>query len=123
VADLEQLSGRPMDAGALNRIQFLVCVGAGDNRAADVPRQWDAFVGTTRVERAQRFTATLQAMGIPAQLAVVPGAGHEVAAGMMEHVTAFLTDVTRSAAASTPPLIDPADPRVERFERLIELGV
>jgi pimeloyl-ACP methyl ester carboxylesterase len=80
ISDLARYTGRPFDAGALQRIPFLIAVGATDNRRADVPRQWDAIEGTTRVERAQTFARTLSDLGIRAELRVVEQMDHEVSA-------------------------------------------
>jgi predicted esterase len=97
VADLEQRAGRGLDASALSGVRFLIGVGARDNREGDVPRQWDAFVGKTRVERAERFAATLSNLGLKAQYVVFPDTGHELSGPMVEQVLAFLAN----AAAET----------------------
>ncbi len=91
VADLAARCGRPLDTQRLAAVRFLVGVGAADNRAADVPRQWDPYVGQTRVERATRFGQMLSQLGYQAQVVVVPGVGHEVNGAMLEPVMAFLT--------------------------------
>jgi pimeloyl-ACP methyl ester carboxylesterase len=92
VADLEQRAGRGLDAAGMSTVHFLIGVGAKDNREGDVPRQWDQFIGNNRVERAQRFAASISAMGMPAQVVVVPDTGHELSAGMMTQVSRFLND-------------------------------
>lgn len=91
IADVQAATGRTVDLAKLAGVHILVGVGAADNNQADVPRQWDPFVGNTRLERAQRFVAFLQQMGIQAEVAVVPGAAHEVSGAMLERVTGFLT--------------------------------
>ena len=90
VADLEQRTGRPVDLQRLRSVRFLIAVGARDDHEADVPRQWDPYIGKNRVERAQRYSAVLAELACETQLEVVPNAGHEIVAGMMEHVNGFL---------------------------------
>ncbi|HEX3244300.1 MAG TPA: hypothetical protein VHX16_02740 [Chloroflexota bacterium] len=78
ISDLARYTGRPFDPAALQRVPFLVTVGSDDNRKSDVPHQWDAIEGTTRVERAQRFVNGLNNIGVNAELRVVPQMDHEV---------------------------------------------
>jgi predicted esterase len=105
VADLEQRAGWQVDPSRMSAVRFLIGVGSRDNREGDVPRQWDPFVGKNRVERAERYAASLSALGLPAQVVVVPDAGHELSAAMMTHVSAFLTaaaaDLQAQIAAAT----------------------
>jgi pimeloyl-ACP methyl ester carboxylesterase len=96
VADIEQLAGRRIDAVRLTGVRFWIGVGDRDNNHHDVPRQWDPFVGSTRVERAARFASVLSEIGCDAQVSVVPNAGHEISAAMVEQITHFL-----GAAADT----------------------
>lgn len=99
VADLEQLAGRGIDQFRMSGVRYLIEVGANDNRDGDVPRQWDPFVGKNRVERAARFAAVLNDLGCETSLAVIPGAGHELNAAMLEQANGFLT---ASAARALP---------------------
>ena len=84
--DLRERFGRDLDLAALQRIPFWIGVGGDDRNPADLPRQWDPYLGETRVARAETFVQRLAEAGIPVQLAVFPGAGHS------------LTDEMRSAA-------------------------
>ncbi|HVG97183.1 MAG TPA: alpha/beta fold hydrolase [Chloroflexota bacterium] len=106
VADMEQQVGHKLDAARFAAVRVLIGVGANDNREGDVPRQWDPFVGKTRVERAERFAASLTEMGMPAKMVVVPATGHELTPPMVEQVTSFLTGAAaeqqaQQAAATT----------------------
>jgi pimeloyl-ACP methyl ester carboxylesterase len=106
VADMEQQVGHRLDAARFAAVRFLIGVGANDNREGDVPRQWDPFVGKTRVERAERFAASLNELGIPTKMVVVPGMGHELTPPMVEQVTSFFAGVAaeqqaQQAAATT----------------------
>ena len=95
VADLSERFGRAFDGAAVQHIPFWVAVGADDRNMEEVPRQWDPYVGRTRVERAQQFVQCLTDAGISAQLTIFPGVGHE------------LTDTIRTQAldfiAALPP--------------------
>lgn len=120
IADIEQRAGRDVQASAMAGVRFLISVGANDNREGDVPRQWDQFLGKTRVERAQRFAAQLAQFGLPARAVVVPDTGHELSGPMMEQVNAFLTaaavDAQAQFNAGTTTL--PAPPRPTRQGRV-----
>jgi pimeloyl-ACP methyl ester carboxylesterase len=75
VGDLERYTGRPLDLDNLRRVSFLIGVGAADTAGGDLPRQWD-HLGTNRLERANAYQQALAGLGIPAQMAVFPNAGH-----------------------------------------------
>ncbi len=120
VADIEQRAGRAFEASEMAAVRFLIGVGANDNREGDVPRQWDQFLGKTRLERAERFAAVLTQLGLPARAVVVPDTGHELSTQMMNEVTTFLTGVAgelqaRSAAAITT---EPALPMARHRRQL-----
>jgi predicted esterase len=90
VADLEQYIGKPFDPAAVRQVGFWLGVGANDNLASDLPRQWDAYIGSTRVERARAFSRALEEMGANAELAIFPNASHEVTDEMRAQAVAFL---------------------------------
>jgi poly(3-hydroxybutyrate) depolymerase len=77
VADLDRYVGHPFDARQFATISFWVGVGATDTSTVAVPRLWDPYVGKTRVERAQRFSAALQSVGSKVSLNVFQSMGHE----------------------------------------------
>ena len=58
-----------------------------------MPRQWDQFVGTNRVERARRYVEILQQFGARASFEQFPNAGHEVTASMQERAVTFLAAI------------------------------
>jgi predicted esterase len=89
VADLAASAGRAVDTGALAQVPWLIGAGGNDNQDADVPRQWDAYEGTNRLQRAQRFAAALSQMGVPTQVAILPNTGHEITGAMLDQVFAF----------------------------------
>jgi predicted esterase len=89
-ADLQAYIGHPLDLDALRQVHFLVGVGLLDASPADLPRAWDRYEGSTRVQRASAFVAALQDNGIPAELRVFAGVGHDLAAGMIADGLDFL---------------------------------
>jgi pimeloyl-ACP methyl ester carboxylesterase len=91
VADLEARRGVGLDLDALRQVRILVGVAAGDNKEGDVPRQWDPFVGASRLERATTYARVLQDLQVPARLAVVPGTVHTVLPPMTEEAVRFFT--------------------------------
>jgi poly(3-hydroxybutyrate) depolymerase len=77
-ADLSDRFGRSFDSVTLQQVPFWVGVGGEDRNPADLPRQWDPYLGNTRVARAESFSAQLAALGVPVQLNIFPGVGHTV---------------------------------------------
>jgi hypothetical protein len=90
LADLERYTGRSLDVPALRRVGFLVGVGARDDQAADLPRQWDPYIGTTRLERAWSYHWALSDLGVRSQMAVFPDATHAETEQMRIAAMAFL---------------------------------
>ena len=88
--DVEKFCGRAFNPEAAQKISYWIAVGARDIRSEDIPREWDRYVGSTRVERAQRFVTALQQFGANAQLAIFPNAGHEVTPEMQDAALNFL---------------------------------
>ena len=92
-ADVDTICGQKFDAAATQKIAYWIGVGGSDTKAEDVPRAWDQFVGTNRVERAKRYVEILQQFGARANLEVFPNAGHEVTGPMQEHAIQFLATI------------------------------
>jgi predicted esterase len=90
VADVDTICGQKFDATAAKNVAYFIGVGGADTRSEDVPRQWDAMLGTNRVERAGRFVEILQQFGAKASLSVFAGAGHEVTGAMQQDAVRFL---------------------------------
>ena len=90
VGDLARYQGEPFDPEGVRGVEFWLGVGARDNQANEVPRQWDPYLGTTRVERAQTFARALTEFGANASLTVFPGAAHEITPEMRAQAVAFL---------------------------------
>ena len=65
-------------------------VGGLDTNPADLPRQWDSYEGTTRLQRAQAFQAAMLEMGGSSVLKVFGDAGHGVTPEMRLAACSFL---------------------------------
>jgi predicted esterase len=98
-ADVDTICGRAFDAAATQRVAYWIGVGASDTHPEDVPHQWDQYIGTTRLERAQRYVEILQQFGARASLEIFPGAGHEVSDPMRDGAMHFLTTLAAPAAS------------------------
>jgi len=94
MADLARYTGRPLDLEALRRVGFLIGVGANDNKPADLPHQWDPYLGTTRVERAQTYYRALVGLGIPAQVTVFQDSIHLETDDMRARAMTYLAGLT-----------------------------
>jgi hypothetical protein len=94
VGDLERYTGRPFDVDAMRQVSFLIGVGAGDNQAADVPRQWDPYLGQNRVERAQNYQQALQSLGVRADLRLFQNSVHLETDEMRAQAMAYLSSLT-----------------------------
>jgi predicted esterase len=90
VADLAERFGRPLDLAALRRVPFWVGVGEADSNPDDVPDQWDPYIGTTRVARAEAFVRRLADLGVAAQLTTFPGLGHTLTDEMHARAMDFI---------------------------------
>jgi hypothetical protein len=91
-----------LDLEALRQVQFLVGVGLLDANPEDLPRAWDPYEGSTRVQRANAFVAALRTNGIPAELRVFAGVGHDLSADMIAQGLAFLDEPLFVGNASAP---------------------
>jgi predicted esterase len=92
-ADVDIFCGQKFDSAAVRQVSYWIGVGGADTKVEDVPRQWDALIGTNRVERARRYVEALQQFGAQANLQIFPGAGHEVTGPMREQAVQFLARI------------------------------
>jgi pimeloyl-ACP methyl ester carboxylesterase len=90
LADVEQYTGRPFDLDGLRQVRFLIGVGGQDNLAADCPRQWDAYLGSNRVERAWSYQRALETVGVQARVVVFPETSHAETDEMRRRALDFL---------------------------------
>jgi pimeloyl-ACP methyl ester carboxylesterase len=104
VKDLAQYTGRAFDRTRFGGVQFWVGVGGQDTNPADLPRQWDSYEGTTRVQRAQAFEAAMKQLGASAVLRVFGDAKHDVTAEMRQAACTFLSGAMWPRAPHGTPL-------------------
>ncbi|HLY66247.1 MAG TPA: hypothetical protein VKU60_11990, partial [Chloroflexota bacterium] len=90
-ADMADWLGHGVDLSQLRSVSFWLGVGARDNDPSDLPRQWDAILGSTRVARAQAFDRALQRIQVPVELQVFPRTRHQLTAAMAAAAGAFLS--------------------------------
>ena len=74
----------------MTEVPFWIAIGAEDRNPDDVPRQWDALFGKSRVERAMRFARALQSGGFRSELTIFPGVGHVLSGEMTRGAIAFM---------------------------------
>lgn len=96
-ANFVELFGNPFNASRFSGVPFWVAVGGRDSDPADVPHQWDRYIGDDRVERAERFTGWLRDAGIAAQVRVFPDVGH----GETDQIRASAMDFLGGASAQS----------------------
>jgi pimeloyl-ACP methyl ester carboxylesterase len=104
VKDLAQYAGRAFDATRFGNIQFWVGVGGQDTNPNDLPRQWDAYEGTTRLQRAQAFEAAMKQLGASAVLRVFGDTKHELTSEMRLAACTFLGRAMLPRAPRGTPL-------------------
>ncbi len=104
VKDLAQYGGRSFDSTRFGGVQFWVGVGGQDTNPADLPRQWDNYEGTTRVQRAQAFAAAMQQLGASSVLRVFGDAQHDVTSEMRNAACTFLGRAMQPRAPRGTPL-------------------
>jgi pimeloyl-ACP methyl ester carboxylesterase len=64
VGDISKYCGKAFDLEAVKHVQFLIGVGSQDHESADVPRNWDKYIGDCRFDRAGSFTQALRDAGV-----------------------------------------------------------
>src|SRR5216683_5417051 len=106
VKDLAQYAGSAFDTTRFDGIQFWVGVGGLDTNPADLPRQWDTYEGTTRLQRAQAFEAAMQQMGASSVLRVFGDAKHEITSEMRLAACTFLGKAMQPRAPFGSPLAE-----------------
>jgi pimeloyl-ACP methyl ester carboxylesterase len=106
VKDLALYTGHAFDSTQFDGIPFWIGVGGQDTNPADLPRQWDTYEGTTRVQRAQAFEAAMQQLGASSVLRVFGDAKHEVTTEMRLAACKFLGGMMLPRAPFGSPLAE-----------------
>jgi hypothetical protein len=98
VGNFSATVGRPFQPAALRAVHFWVAVGGSDTNPADVPRQFDRYLGDDRLDRALAFVGALRRLDVSAQMAIFPNVPHALTADMQQAALAFLADQSTLAA-------------------------
>ena len=110
IGNLSALAGHAFSRATLIvDTQFWLGVGTEDDNPGDLPRQWDIYLGTTRVARAQSFQAALRTLGARSVLVAFAGEKHVFTPAMAMRACAFLRGL--DLAQSEPPVHLRAHPR------------
>src|SRR6185436_4361302 len=104
VKDLEKYGGRAFDPIRFEGVQFWLGVGGDDTNPNDLPRQWDAYEGNTRVLRAQAFEKAARQLGATTILRVFGGTKHELKSEMRSAACTFLGGAMVLRGAHGSPL-------------------
>jgi len=90
VGDLSRYCGQRFNLEALRQVAFWVGVGEMDDSPDDVPRSFDQYIGSNRVERARNFAKALQDHGVSVELTIVPRLGHQESEASRRAALTFL---------------------------------
>jgi pimeloyl-ACP methyl ester carboxylesterase len=107
VSNLAQTNGgKSFDARTFESVPIWIGVGAADSNDADVPDDWDQYIGPDRLDRALAFTQALQSLGADVKLLVFPNTGHALteamrAAGCNHLAAAVAADQSDPSASAT----------------------
>ncbi len=104
IGDFQKVTGHAWNRAALRGVQFWIAVGADDTNPADLPRQWDPYLGTTRVQRARSFSEALTGAGDRALLTLYPNAKHGLTSEMRAGACTFLRAISITYAVPVIPL-------------------
>jgi pimeloyl-ACP methyl ester carboxylesterase len=103
VGDLASYGAHAPTTDELGQVHFMVGVGTEDNSPAGLPRQWDPYIGTNRVARAQAFQRGLNEAGVESDLVLFPGAGHGLTQEMSSDACTFLEEAEHTAETVGAP--------------------
>jgi poly(3-hydroxybutyrate) depolymerase len=91
LGDLFAIAGHPFSRMELiEDTDFWLGVGTEDKNPADLPRAWDAYIGATRVDRANAFQSALHTLGARSVLVGFNGVRHTLTPDMTESACSFL---------------------------------
>jgi predicted esterase len=91
LGDLNTIAGHAFSRTHLvEDTEFWLGVGTEDNNSADLPRAWDPYIGTTRMQRARAFQDALHDLGARSVLVAFRGERHALTAPMTASACSFL---------------------------------
>ncbi len=98
MADCAELFGVRFDPDRLARVPFWIGVGRRDANPADVPHQWDPYIGDDRVERAGRIASALRGAGVRVEVDEFPDTGHVETAEVRAAAVQFLASLRQPSS-------------------------
>ena len=115
IGDLNAVAGHPFSRVKLiEDTEFWLGVGTEDNNPGDLPRAWDEYLGTNRVQRARAFQTALHTMGARSVLVGFQGEKHSLTADMTASACSFLRSLDLANTGSKASLGSPAVLRASR---------
>jgi pimeloyl-ACP methyl ester carboxylesterase len=91
VSDMASISGHAFSPTRfIEDTYFWLGVGTEDNNPNDLPRAWDQYLGTTRVQRARAFQDALHQLGARSVLVAFRGERHALSPAMAASACSFL---------------------------------
>jgi pimeloyl-ACP methyl ester carboxylesterase len=112
ISDLPSISGHPFSRTRfIEDTHFWLGVGTEDNNPNDLPRAWDPYLGTTRVQRARAFQAALHELGARSVLVAFRGERHVLSPDMADSACGFLRGLDLEQSEPEPPVRQQAHTR------------
>src|SRR5215472_1378209 len=112
ISDLPSISGHPFSRTRfIEDTHFWLGVGTEDNNPNDLPRAWDPYLGTTRVQRARAFQAALHELGARSVLVAFRGERHIMSPDMANSACSFLRGLDLEQSEPEPPVRQQAHAR------------
>jgi pimeloyl-ACP methyl ester carboxylesterase len=114
MADLDVITGHAFSRTMLiEDTDFWLGVGTEDNNPADLPRAWDQYLGTNRMQRARIFQAVMHELGARTVLVAFRGERHALSADMAASACSFLRalDQGQGQLSGTPAALKGARTR------------
>jgi len=105
VSDMGTISGHPFSRSRfIEDTHFWLGVGTEDNNPNDLPRAWDPYLGTTRVQRARAFQEALHDLGARSVLVAFRGERHVMSLDMANSACSFLRGLDLEQSEPEPPM-------------------
>jgi pimeloyl-ACP methyl ester carboxylesterase len=105
VSDMGTIAGQPFSRTRfIEDTYFWLGVGTDDNNPNDLPRAWDPYLGTTRVQRARAFQNALHELGARSVLVAFRGERHVLSQDMANSACSFLRGMDLQQAEPDQPV-------------------
>jgi pimeloyl-ACP methyl ester carboxylesterase len=112
ISDMGTISGQPFSRTRfIEDTHFWLGVGSEDNNPNDLPRAWDQYIGTTRVQRARAFQEALHQLGAHSVLVAFRGERHVLSPDMANSACNFLRGLDLQQSEAAQPIRPPSHTR------------